>query len=114
MRSNLNSNSLFDEGIKLISYCPVCQHKGKMMEAKVLEENEAAHLIHLRCHQCQAAVLALIMISPAGLNSVGMITDLSANDAIKFKNLDSISVEEVLELNRLNKEEGDWLNKFVS
>lgn len=112
MRPNLNPKSLFDEGIKLISYCPVCQHKEKMMEAKVLEETEAAHLIHLRCHKCQATVLALIMISPAGLNSVGMITDLSANDAIKFKNLDSISVEDVLELNRFGRLKRDWINEL--
>ena len=112
MRHNLNPNSLFDEGIKLISYCPVCRHKEKMMEARVLEETEAAHLIHLRCHKCQAAVLALIMISPAGLNSVGMITDLSADDAVKFKNLDSISIEDVLELNQLNSLRQNWIEEL--
>jgi hypothetical protein len=112
MKPNFNPKSLFDEGIKLISYCPVCQHRENKMEAKVLEETEAAHLIHLRCHKCQAAVLALIIISSGGLNSVGMITDLSANDALKFKDLDSIDIEDVLELNHLNHSGQDWLKEL--
>lgn len=112
MKPNLNPKSLFDEGIKLISYCPVCQHRENKMEAKVLEETEAAHLIHLRCHKCQAAVLALIMISAGGLNSVGMITDLSANDALKFKDLDSVSIEDVLELNYLGGLRQNWIEEL--
>lgn len=98
-----SASSFLEEGIKLISFCPLCQSKHGAMEANILEETGESHLIHLRCQNCQAAILALVTLTPLGLNSVGMITDLSAVDAQKFKEADSLEFDEIIDLHLLLK-----------
>lgn len=101
--------SFFEEGIKLISFCPLCQAKQEAMEVKILETTEMARLLHLRCQRCQAAILALVMLSPSGLNSVGMITDLSAEEVLKFKETDGLEADDVLSFHELNSTKANWL-----
>lgn len=69
------------------------------MEASTVEEIDGSHLMHLHCQQCQAAILALVTVTPMGLSSVGMITDLSVTDVRKFKESEPIDFDEVIALN---------------
>ena len=101
--------SFFEEGIKLISFCPLCQAKQEAMEVKILETTEVARLLHLHCQRCQAAILALVMLSPSGLNSVGMITDLSAEEVLKFKETDNLEADDILSFHELNLANTQWL-----
>lgn len=94
----------FEEMTKIIGLCPLCRAKTNAMEANVLEEAGESHLLHLRCRHCQAAVLALVTVTPAGLSSVGMITDLTAGDAQKFKKVESLTADEIINLNLLLKD----------
>lgn len=112
--ANEHHPSFFEEGIKLISFCPLCQAKEEKMEVSVLEKTEAGRLIHLKCRHCRASILALIMISPSGLNSVGMITDLSAEEVVKFKETDRVGADEVLEFSQFICQEKEWLARFSS
>lgn len=100
---NTSLPSFLAEGIKLISFCPLCQSKQSAMEANILEETDESHLIHLRCQNCQTAILALVTITPLGLSSVGMITDLSVIDAQKFKEAESLEYDEIIDLHLLLK-----------
>ena len=50
------------------------------MEAKVLGEREDGHLLHIRCRKCWNSILALVLVSNAGVSSVGVITDLTFED----------------------------------
>lgn len=108
-----HSSSFFDEGIKLISFCPLCQAKQEKMNISVLEKNDSARLIHLECQNCRAAILALVMVSPAGLNSLGMITDLSAEEVLKFKDLEALEPDELLEFYELRKKDKFWLQDLL-
>lgn len=96
--------SFFEEMTKIIGLCPLCQTKTNAMEANILEEAGESHLLHLRCRHCQAAVLALVTVTPAGLSSVGMITDLTVLDAQKFKEAEALSADEMIDLNLLLKD----------
>ncbi len=64
-----------------------------------MEETADNHLVHLCCRQCHAAILALVTVTPLGLSSIGMITDLSVADARKFKESESITFDEVIDFN---------------
>lgn len=98
--NNHSPSPFFDEGIKLISFCPVCRSQKHRMEAQVIEENEVAHLVHLHCPICKAAVLAMLTFSPAGLNSIGMVTDLSAEEAARFKDAVPFSADDAINLHQ--------------
>lgn len=66
------------------------------MEAQVLDENGETHLLHVKCKSCRNAILALVLVTKAGVSSVGLVTDLSFDDVVKFRAQNKVSVDDVL------------------
>ncbi len=97
----------------MISFCPICQAKQDAVEVKILETTDLARLLHLHCKKCEAGILALVVVSPAGLNSVGMITDLSAAEVVKFKDDNDLTVDEVLSFHEFNSLNKSWLKEMA-
>ncbi|MEI6288533.1 MAG: hypothetical protein WCP18_03065 [bacterium] len=100
-----------DEAIKLMSHCPVCHYNYNPFEAKVIEENAGAHLLHIKCRRCQSSILAMIMTSNFGISSVGMVTDLDGIEISRLKDLSEVDSDDVLNVYEiLNKDEiNSWL-----
>ena len=67
------------------------------MEARVLEENERASLIYIKCRKCQSSILALILSNPLGVSSVGLVTDLNPEEVMKYRLTDDIVEDDALE-----------------
>ncbi len=89
------------DGLRLISYCPLCERSYNPLKARVLEERDDAHLVHMQCAACGSSIVALILSSSVGLTSVGLITDLTGDDVLHFKDVGQVSADEVLELHNL-------------
>lgn len=101
-----HASPFFDEGIKLISYCPLCESSYNPQSANVLGEKEDSHLLHIRCGQCSNAIIALVLISTAGISSVGLVTDLGYDEVNRFKKAEAVSTDDVIEVHHLlNNEE---------
>ena len=97
--------NLFNDNTTLITHCPVCSLKYDPLEAKILNEGDNAHLVYIKCDSCQSAILAVIMANNMGLSSVGLITDLTGDDVVKFKNASAISYDDVIDAHQfLNKQ----------
>lgn len=92
------------DNLKFVSYCPLCNSAYNPLEAKILEEREDAHLVHVRCRQCQSAIVALIVAGGLGVSSVGLVTDLSSDDVMRFKNDAPLTIDDVLELHQQLKD----------
>ena len=90
----------FNEGFKVVSYCPVCNTRHNPVEAKILADKADAHLIHIQCRNCQTAVLAVVSVSNLGISSVGLVTDLSFADAVKFKDKLSVNCDDVIAVHK--------------
>ena len=88
----------FDEGIKLISYCPLCESSYSPQSAQVLGEKDDSHLLHIQCGQCSNAIIALVLISTAGISSVGLVTDLCFNEVDRFKGSEAVTTDDVIEM----------------
>lgn len=86
------------EGLKLMRQCPVCEKDYQTDHVYILEEYGGSHLIHMTCPHCQSAVLALVMISPIGMSSIGMMTDLSMDDALRVRDREPIADDDILTL----------------
>jgi hypothetical protein len=99
------SSPFFDEGIKLISYCPLCESSYNPSSAQVLGEKDDSHLLHIRCGQCSNAIIALVLISTAGISSVGLVTDLAFDEVNRFKSEASVSTDDVIEMHHLLQNE---------
>ncbi|MFC1787634.1 hypothetical protein ACFLZY_00210 [Patescibacteria group bacterium] len=110
MKSKQDPN-LFSEGLKLVSYCPLCETRFNSMEARVLGEDQETHLLHITCKKCRNSILALVLLSGSGSSSVGVITDLSADDVFRFKRSKKISTDDVIEVHTLFK--GDKWQKVL-
>lgn len=95
-----NQPSFFDEEVKIIAFCPLCDADLNPIKAKIVEDNENMHLVHLQCNKCKGYILAVVLRTVNGLSSVGLITDLNYNDVYNFKGQEKISAEDVLNIHQ--------------
>jgi len=87
--------SFFQEGFRLMAQCPLCQARYAPSQAKVIAEKEDAYLLHVPCSKCKSAVVALIFSNMFGVNSVGVLTDLTSDEVLKSERR-IISADDVL------------------
>lgn len=93
-------SELWNEGIKLISFCPVCETRYNSTEARLLGEQAETHFLHVQCRKCKHAVLALVVVNQVGASSVGLLTDLSYDDLVRMKTGQKVSVDDVIEVHQ--------------
>ncbi|OGH94317.1 MAG: hypothetical protein A2538_00715 [Candidatus Magasanikbacteria bacterium RIFOXYD2_FULL_41_14] len=84
------------EALKLMGHCPLCGGNYATDSARRLGGMGVANLVHLTCAKCQGGFMAMVMVSPAGLSSVGMVTDLNYNDAVRLHDAPEIDLDEVI------------------
>ncbi|MBD3311093.1 MAG: hypothetical protein GF349_01170 [Candidatus Magasanikbacteria bacterium] len=90
-------NDSDERGIKIIRECPLCNVEYEMQDMSVLKRNDHANLVHSTCPECNNSVLSVVLITETGLSSIGMVTDLSADDVIKFSKFGPVTEEELLD-----------------
>lgn len=81
---------------KLLTHCPLCNAQYEERSIKMLGERGAMRTFHLTCPSCSHAVLAVILENQHGVSSLGMVTDLEAQDAVRFQDVDPISADDCL------------------
>ncbi len=113
MPFNGASSNFFHEGLKLISYCPVCNNRYEQVEAKILEEHDESYLIYLKCRNCSSSVVALVMTGMLGVTSVGLVTDLNSEEVIKFKQAKNVTADEVIAIHQLLGEDKEITKKLM-
>jgi len=87
----------FHEGFRLMARCPLCQTRYQPSAAKVIAEREDAYLLHVPCVKCKSAVVALIFANMFGVNSVGVLTDLTSDEVLTTDS-QAVSADDVLAL----------------
>lgn len=92
---------MFEDNLKIISSCPVCQARYNPIEAKIIAEKNDTHLVYVKCRSCSSAVLAVLFASSIGMSSVGVVTDLTSDDVMKFINVKPVSSDDVIALHKL-------------
>jgi hypothetical protein len=100
MATQLDSN-LWNEGLKLVSFCPVCETRYTPIEARLLGEQGETHLLHVQCRKCQHSILALVLVNHVGASSVGLLTDLSYEDVVRVRSGQQIHLDDVIDTHRL-------------
>lgn len=84
------------EGLPLLTHCPVCRCSYQQQKVEVIAEKISARLAHITCANCHNALLAIIVNGALGMSTVGMLTDLTANDARRLRSGQVISEDELL------------------
>lgn len=76
--------------------CPLCNASYKENSADILFEDSGVHLVHITCGKCSSKILNIVTLSQIGMSSVGLFTDLSAEDTIRFYEKEPINEDDVL------------------
>ncbi|MEI6627143.1 MAG: hypothetical protein WCL61_00970 [bacterium] len=87
---NPNHDRFSEDNLKAVAFCPVCHNRYNPMEAKIIDETDSSHLLHVKCHNCHSAILALISVSGVGISSFGLVTDLDVQEIRRFSQLNAI------------------------
>lgn len=87
----------------MLAHCPLCQAAYDDASVRLLGEvastlstQGTSRLFHLTCKKCAHAILAVILESAHGVSSIGLVTDLEAQDAVRIHDADPISADDVL------------------
>ncbi len=87
----------WEKALKFMGRCPICDKEYKKESARLFAQRQSANLVHINCVYCRSSLIAMIMVLGQGLSSVGMVTDLSFEDARRLHNVEPISLDEILE-----------------
>lgn len=98
--------------LKLLTACPLCHAPYKPAQARVLDETGGRHLLHIQCAKCGNSVLALLLSGSEGMGSVGVVTDLSSEDALRFKEAGAVTADDVIGLHQLFEQEKNFIEKL--
>lgn len=90
---------------KLISNCPLCHAEYKNEHIQLVGQHGTSRLFHCTCNDCGNAMLAIILESNGGISSVGLMTDLEAQDAIRMQNADPVSADDCIQVHQLLKKD---------
>ena len=90
---------------KLLAHCPLCQAMYGEKEVRLLGERGSTRLFHCTCNACGHAMLAVILESQGAVSSVGLVTDLEVQDALRFREMPSISADDCVVAHRILENE---------
>lgn len=85
------------DSLRLVSSCPLCDARYAAAYSRVLSEREDTRLVHATCRKCGSAMLALVVENEAGGSTVGLVTDLSHEDVLKFRSGRRVTTDDVID-----------------
>lgn len=96
--------------------CPVCSYRYNLETMKIVESEqndlsgEGRILIHSDCQQCKGSVMFSIGINGAEVVSAASVTDLTLGDTRKFRDVEPLSADDVLQVHGVMKKfKGDFV-----
>ena len=104
------------ELLAFVLHCPICSNKYRAERTSIIEAKDSAEgrdnsqmLVHTECEHCKSSVVFSIALDGPEIFSIGMVTDLTAADAIRFRDSEPISADQVLDFHAfLSKFDGDF------
>jgi hypothetical protein len=101
------------ENLKPLMQCSVCNKPFQPAKVLVLSEENDRSMLHLHCEECGVASLVSVSAGMTGVASVGMLTDLTADDAREMFGKAPISVDQVIEMHNLLKRTHGGIQKLI-
>jgi hypothetical protein len=100
----------------MLAHCPLCQAAYEDASVRLLGEvastlsaRGTSRMFHLTCNKCSHAILAIILESGHGVSSIGLVTDLEVQDAVRIHNAVPLSADDVLRAHHeLNLRSREW------
>jgi len=105
------STNDWDRGMRLISYCPVCESTYEAVQTQLLWQEGETRAFHLLCKKCNHATLTIATSTEVGASAVGIMTDLSYEDVVRFRLNHPVCVNDVIDAHLLFSNGNDsWVS----
>lgn len=92
------------DNLKSLIHCPVCGKEYRPAKMLLLNQEEKRSTLHITCEACHASSLVYVSMSPVGVVSMGVLTDLEQGEAKQFFQAKPLSPDDVLNVHRQFKE----------
>jgi hypothetical protein len=86
-----------------LANCPACNFRYQPGNSIILGEDENRTVLHLSCKNCETAVLVFVSAGQVGIVSLGMLTDLDAEEAKRVFMKEAISADQVIQMHETLK-----------
>lgn len=105
------------EWLAFILRCPICSNKYSAENTSIIEGRDrglekfdaSSMLVHTDCQRCKSSVVFSISMDGSEIFSVGMVTDLTSQDAKKFHDQRQVSADDAIEFHEfLSEFDGDF------
>ena len=93
--------------------CPICNKKYGQAKILVLEENNNKTTLHVTCGSCKISSLIFISSGKMGIVSLGMLTDLTKEEAKNLFKNEEISADNVIEVHEYLKNFKGGIKEFI-
>lgn len=103
----------FEEGMRLVAHCPLCEAKLNPIRAEVVDERDDLNVMHVQCSKCKGALLVILVQTNVGVNSVVMVSDLSYHDVCSFRRKGSLSADQVIDIHQCFRDK-DVVKKILA
>lgn len=90
---------------QLLAHCPVCHAAYPTSDVRLLGEKGPTRLFHCTCQRCGNAVIAVVLENAGAVSSVGLVTDMEVQDALRFQDVPAVSSDECIAAHRLVEQE---------
>lgn len=75
---------VFDDNFQLVTRCPFCSAEYDLDGAQVIGEENDATMVYITCSECESSIVAIVAMSGLGIVSLGLVTDMTAEDTKRF------------------------------
>ena len=75
---------MFDDNMQLVTRCPFCSAEYDLDGAQVIGEENDATMVYITCSERESSIVAIVAMSGLGIVSLGLVTDMTAEDTKRF------------------------------
>lgn len=86
-----------DGDLRVLTACPFCSVQYSMRAARILAQKDDGHVIHIECRNCGGSIVALILAGGIGVQSVGVVTDLTRDEVGRFSRDIPVTSDDVID-----------------
>jgi hypothetical protein len=104
----------FDDNMRVVTRCPFCGADYDLDGAQVIGEENDATMVYVTCSDCESSIIAVVAMSGLGIVSLGLVTDMTAEDTKRFKGTASMTSNDLLLVYELLKDQTASLKKLTN
>jgi len=92
---------VFDDNMQLVTRCPFCSAEYDLDGAEVIGEENDATMVYITCSECESSIVAIVAMSGLGIVSLGLVTDMTAEDTKHFAKTTPVTSDDILSIYEL-------------